>query len=347
MALKSFHRMMDLPLEIRCEIYFLATPDRVVQVRYPYPSYINKRCFFCNTLIPPLLHTFWESRDFLKRTGYKLAFQYPSTESQFWFNFKRDTLFIDRRVLALMSRGINPFPFEDTQRIRRIVYERAEVEDYNQGVTSALQSFGELQEIFLIEWHRAGLDLYTPWVKSSGVYVPDPTRQRNSYDARNLCKFTEIQKIDAFLYRLLPQNDPQNPCSWKTGRWCTPWKFLPTAPIPRDTDLAKYLSEPYEKWRSLDQKREDLELDLAEYWATLGRPRGKLPKLKPVHLLTDAEHQHIRRQRSIGCEMLQKEFRMIKRFGSTKDNHITLWHIVESFSRQAGQVKRTHHYTMI
>jgi hypothetical protein len=97
MALESFHRMMDLPLEIRHEIYLLATPDRVVHTRLPYPTpgiRIGRSSY--STHIPPLLQTCYESRNVLKRTGYGLNFQITPTGRQVWFNFKRDTLFIDK-----------------------------------------------------------------------------------------------------------------------------------------------------------------------------------------------------------------------------------------------------------
>lgn len=318
MPLKPFHRMMDLPLEIRHEIYFWATPDRVVHVRYLYSGDIRKGRVFCSTPIPSLLHTCSESRVYLSRTGYKLAFQAQSTGSQFWFNFKRDTLFIDREALILMHQGINPFPFEDTQRIRKIAYERWLLNVYDLVVRLALQSFGELQEIFLIEWHREGIDSYAP------CYFPDPIPQRHSYDTRDLYKFAEIQKVDAYLGRLVLQTDHRNPHALSLGYWCALWSLDPPEPIPRDTDLAEYLSEPYEKWRSLDQGREYLELELGKFWAELGRPSGKLPKFKPVHLLTDAEHQFVRRERSIGYEMLQTTFRINKLSGSNKNNQVAL-----------------------
>ncbi|KAK2696927.1 hypothetical protein QWA68_005089 [Fusarium oxysporum] len=191
MPLQSFHRVMDLPPEIRHEIYFLATPDRVVHIRRSYPTSdldYRKGRFSCSTLIHPLLHMCSESWDFLTRTGYKLVFWDLSTGRRFWFNFERDTLFLD------------------------------------------------------------------------------------------------------------------------IG----------------GTDLAKYLSELYEKWGSLDHLREYLESSFAKYWAELGRPSGKLPKFKPVHLLTDAEHQHIQRERRIGFRMLQTRFRINRRFGLTKNNHVRL-----------------------
>ncbi|KAF5684918.1 hypothetical protein FDENT_6489 [Fusarium denticulatum] len=307
MALTSFHRMMDLPLEIRHQIYILATPGRVVHTRYPYPTPgIRIGRSSCSTLIPSLLHTFYESRSYLQRTGYRLAFQVTPTGRQFWFNFKRDTLFIDRGTLALMNQGINPFPLEDTQKIRRIAYERASIERYTQAVRLALQGFGELEEVFLVEWQSKVVDFDAPLRKSSESFLPSPIPRQHIYDTRNLCKPTEIQRIDEYLPLLhnksCSKHALQNPLSVSSLK-----------PIPQDTDLAKYLSEPYEKWRSLDFKREDLELDLAKYWAKLGRPKEKLPKFKPVHLLSDADHQHIRQVRRIGCGILQKRFLEKKR----------------------------------
>lgn len=195
---------------------------------------------------------------------------------------------------------------------------------YDQAIRFALQNFGELQEVFLIEWTRNVIDFYGPWLKSSERYFPDPIPQRHSYDTRNLCKFTEIQKIDAYLCCLPRLADLRRPHSWKPGRWCNSLTVFPPTTIPKDTDLAKYLSEPYEKWGSLDHPREYLESSFAKYWAELGRPSGKLPKFKPVHLLTDAEHQHIQRERRIGFRMLQTKFRINRLFGLTKNNHVRL-----------------------
>ncbi|KAF5621930.1 hypothetical protein F52700_10804 [Fusarium sp. NRRL 52700] len=253
MALKSFHRMMDLPPEIRFEIYFLATPDRVVHTRCQYST----RDLYCSSPIPSLLHTCSDSRTSLERTGYKLAFQDPSSGRRIWFNFERDTLFIDRAILALMAQGINPFPFGDTQRTRRIAYERKAIKFYKKGFRLALQIFGELQEIFLIQWQRRMLKFYTPWLLVSRGF-PDPIPNRHSYDTRNLCKFAEIQKIDTSLPCFEYLNGIQRGYSWLPGCWCTRLSICPPAHIPEDTDLAKYLGEPYEKWRSLDHEREDL-----------------------------------------------------------------------------------------
>ncbi|KAF5583393.1 hypothetical protein FPANT_8173 [Fusarium pseudoanthophilum] len=308
MALESFHRMMDLPLEIRYEIYSLATPDRVVHTRYPFPTPgIRIGRSSCSTLIPPLLHACWETRSFLRRTGYRLAFQVTPNGRQVWFNFNRDTLFIDRGTLALMNQGINPFPLEDTQEIRRIAYERTPIERCPQAVRLALQSFGELEEVFLIEWQSKVVDFQAPLPKFSESFLPDPIPWRHIYDTRNLCKLTEIQRIDEFLPLVHNKSRSEqaldNPLAVAF--------FL--KPIPQDTDLTKHLSEPYEKWRSFDYKRTGLDLGLARCWAELGQPKEKMPKFTHVHLLTDADHQHIRQLRRIGCEILQKRFLENKR----------------------------------
>ncbi|KAF5665113.1 hypothetical protein FCIRC_10635 [Fusarium circinatum] len=323
MALESFHRMMDLPLEIRQEIYFMATPDRVVHIRSKFPD-LGKRKgrFSCSTLIPPLLHTFSESREFLERTGYRLAFRDKSIGRQFWFNFKRDTMFIDKEALDLMHHGINPFPFSDCQRVRRIAYEREDIRRYEQGVRLALQTFGELQAVFLIEWHRKVIDLHEPRSKSSEGFFPDLIPQRHSYDTRNLCKFTEIQKIDAYICWLPRFEDLQGMALCMRNRWETLHSVVPPLDLPKDTDIAKYLSEPYEKWR--DHRREELELNLAKYWAKLGRPKAKLPKFKVVHLLTDDEYQRIRQERRIYSEKIETKFHKSQLSELINDNLVPL-----------------------
>ncbi|KAH7168500.1 hypothetical protein DER46DRAFT_597479 [Fusarium sp. MPI-SDFR-AT-0072] len=100
---------------------------------------------------------------------------------------------LDIGALVKIYEGINPFPCRDTQRVHRIAYEREDMGLYDQAIRSALQNFGELQEVLLIEWNRNVIDFYRPWLKSNEKYFPT-LFHRHSYDTRNLCKFTEIQK---------------------------------------------------------------------------------------------------------------------------------------------------------
>jgi hypothetical protein len=324
---------MDLPPEIRHEIYFLATPDRVVHVQHSYPQFDNyntKGPFSCSALIPPLLHMCSESRDLLTKTGYKLVFRDQTTGRRFWFNFKRDTLFIDRGALFKIYEGINPFPCRDTQRVHRIGYERGDLGLHEHGIKFVLQNFGELQEVFLIEWTGRAIETRKeyrkPGFKSGSQYFRDVIPQRHSYDTRNLCKFVEIQKIDGHLcfIRRFDNFYIRSPQSWWPGRWWNSLGLLPPATLPKDTDLVKYFSEPYEKWESVDHPRKHLEASFATYWAELGLPSEKLPKIKPVHLLTDAEHQAIQRERRTGFRILQIKFHLKKYCGLTENNHVRL-----------------------
>ncbi|EXL72031.1 hypothetical protein FOPG_12386 [Fusarium oxysporum f. sp. conglutinans race 2 54008] len=132
----------NLPPEIRHEIYLLATPARVVHLKAKFvnvdecytlwrvSSYQGAFChwrqsknyenrvrvyFYSNAPIPVLLHTCFESRDFLIKMGYQLAFKTKSHGPRTWFNYDRDVLFKDENTcdVAQFDRG-------DAIRVRRL-----------------------------------------------------------------------------------------------------------------------------------------------------------------------------------------------------------------------------------
>jgi hypothetical protein len=229
-----------------------------------------------------------------------------------------------------MDQGINPSPLEDTHKIRRVAYEKASIQLYPQAIRLAIRGFGELEEVFLIEWQSKMVDFQAPSLKSSESFLPEPLPWRHSYDTRNLCKLTEIRRIDELLslvhIKSCSEHALQNPLSVSS-----------LEPIPQDTDLTKHPSEPYKKWRSIDYKRKGFELGLARYCAKLGRPKRKMPKFTPVHLLTDDDHQHIRQVRRIGCGILKKGFLENKRkrntFAKSGKKNTSLHHDIDIYYR--------------
>lgn len=95
MIATTFHSFPRLPSELRCEIYKLATPARVVHVRVRERAWelTRETDLYSHSKIPCLTtHLPRISSMSDEGWGYALAFRTQSSDPCTWFNFDRDVL---------------------------------------------------------------------------------------------------------------------------------------------------------------------------------------------------------------------------------------------------------------
>ncbi|WYZ42047.1 hypothetical protein EsH8_V_000942 [Colletotrichum jinshuiense] len=137
--------------------------------------------------IPPLLHTCSDSRASLMRRGYELAFSTRSAGPRTWFNFHRDTLYLQYSLSYRLATSslLSPCPWDvgqfapaDLQRIRSLALERTTdseetswLDPYPLNIevefSSILRLLGNVEELLLAEWTVDDIELSTMTKKTT------------------------------------------------------------------------------------------------------------------------------------------------------------------------------------
>ncbi|KAF5583394.1 hypothetical protein FPANT_8174 [Fusarium pseudoanthophilum] len=223
----------SLPLEIRQEIYLLATPARVVHLKAkvsgctesygrlllwnfnwlqgPCPP---KQYFYSNAPVPALLHTCSEARDFLRRKGYQLTFKSKTQGPRTWFNYDRDVLLED-----LVSCNSIHLDTDEAARVRRLavdcitdcLYDSIgydvlpplhSCEDEYTCLYPLIEDFPALEEVFVVDWkpHTLPREL-----TRNPSYPVEPPSMRHCYETENLWKCVKVE--DSSLFRTMQHHD--------------------------------------------------------------------------------------------------------------------------------------------
>ncbi|KAF5598947.1 hypothetical protein FPCIR_2593 [Fusarium pseudocircinatum] len=221
----------SLPLDIRQEIYLLATPARVVQLKvgvpgckdsHPHllscnPDWLRGVCppkqyFYSNAPVPALLHTSRESREWLAKKGYQLAFKTQSQGPRTWFNYDRDVLLVDQ-----VSCNPKQLDADEAAKVRRLAVDYITDCFYDSigydwrprlhsGGDACLYSFIEdfpaLEEVLVVDWKR---NTFPMELTRNTSYPVKPPSMRHRYDTENLWKCVKVE--DSFLLRTMHQHD--------------------------------------------------------------------------------------------------------------------------------------------
>ncbi|KAH7227631.1 hypothetical protein BKA60DRAFT_506813 [Fusarium oxysporum] len=292
----------SLPPEIRHEIYLLATPARAVHLKAEFvnvdecytlwrvSSYQGAFChwrqsknyenrvrvyFYSNAPIPVLLHTCFESRDFLIKMGYQLAFKTKSHGPRTWFNYDRDVLFKDENTCDVAQ-----FDPGDAIRVRRLaidgfshcLYEvPGDLEParwhncHRFCLYPQYKEFTALEELLVVDWTRnafprgltrdTGYPAKPPPKRHQSYYGPKIDKPRGYGPAPNIADWGTFGTRSAYLQLELVR-------CWKSqngsaGEWRA----------PRIT-LMHLIDERQEEILQQKQKMAVDELrGLQEYWA--------------------------------------------------------------------------------
>ncbi|KAM0421082.1 hypothetical protein ACHAPT_011153 [Fusarium lateritium] len=307
MALTQFQLFRFLPLELRREIYLLATPPRVVHVQEeveedyddfcerlhttvnpirlgsslkhfafnwrphvprkgkqpplesfgftgarpptqpwePSPStpeipldwlgehpdiaweFARRNHFYSSAPIPALLHACTDSRLALMSMGYRLAFRTRWRGPRTWYNFGRDTLYLEfcsswESSYKVLSGGIpwdlGQFDLEEMRQVRKLALWNAAayISQFNfaPGVpygpipelSFVLRLFSGLEELQLVEWSAGCLTetLTTDGLEVADRIGPEP-RQQHKYDIQRLWTCIDVSEVDALLRLFCPK----------------------------------------------------------------------------------------------------------------------------------------------
>ncbi|KAF4338655.1 hypothetical protein FBEOM_7472 [Fusarium beomiforme] len=334
----SFHRFRDLPTELRQEIYFLTTPPRVVYLKTKHLNLSDfeelwkalpekdkssrhflkwvedKRLarqdsyLYSNAPIPVVLHTCFESRDFLiNEMGYQLTFDKTSNGVRTWFSYDRDILLIPHRCGSYYARESAKLEPSDAAKVRRLALENTAIFLYelyqtkvrdgsvkwsNNGcvpcLNKRLMAFTRLQELLLVDWTR---DHFPSALKMDAGYPEKPSPKRHGYDTRNLWKCVKVE--ESCLLRTL-YNCGFRGCESRQG---------PKISEPLDKGTAHGLAD----WGTFDTRIARLESQLIRCQSTPFPPFGewRVPRITPVHLIDERQEKILQENQKMAVEQLQ------------------------------------------
>ncbi|KAL2690108.1 hypothetical protein Neosp_004176 [[Neocosmospora] mangrovei] len=304
MAPTQFHPFVKLPVELRLDIYRLATPPRVVQEdfcetlrttlnpikldsslealaynwRVDIPSHGNQRTLesfgftstkppvrpwvptssapeipldwlcenphfawefarrcslYSNAPIPALLHTCKESRAALIKMGYKLAFRSRSSGPRTWFNFDRDTLYMEYDDVDYIPENdksgvlngysawdIGQFDPAELRQVRKLALwggakflaffpTDKNFDGYAMGLLGILRPFNGLVELLLVDWSPGDFTTNIPKDESESEPDSEPEseaqldtehQKRHAYDTNKLWSCTDVVEADGLLH---------------------------------------------------------------------------------------------------------------------------------------------------
>ncbi|WAO86360.1 Hypothetical protein NCS54_00363200 [Fusarium falciforme] len=202
----------EIPLDWLCE-----NPDFVWE--------FARRChLYSHTPIPALLHTCAESRIMLINMGYKLAFRTRSSGPRIWFNFDRDTLYLQaeppedddasRSLKGSSLWDIGQFDPGEMRQVRKLALWGAanyltlfncdphSFGGHAQELSSVLRLFSGLDELLFVDWSKGDFTRTVDKEKLEGAH-----RRRHPYDIRGLWLCVDVAKIDG-LFRLFSAEPP-------------------------------------------------------------------------------------------------------------------------------------------
>ncbi|PNP82038.1 hypothetical protein FNYG_04599 [Fusarium nygamai] len=311
----------SLPLEIRQEIYLLATPARVVHLKAGVTgckesygrlwlwnfNWLQGTCppkqyFYSNAPVPVLLHTCFESRKFLMKKGYQLAFKSKTQGPRTWFNYDRDVLLED-----LVSCNSVHLDTDEAARVRRLAVDYItdclydskgydELPPLHSCEDSCLYPFIEdfpaLEEVLVVDWKR---NTFPRELTRNTSYPVKPPSMRHRYDTENLWKCVKVE--DSSLLRTIHQHDlwPYN--GPKIGK---PPGY---GPAPKIAD-----------WGTFGHRSAYLQLELAVCRLSQNRTGQKhsvgdwrAPRMiTPVHLVDERQEEILQQKQKIAVDELRQ-----------------------------------------
>ncbi|PON22899.1 hypothetical protein TGAM01_v208154 [Trichoderma gamsii] len=156
-----------------------------------FPLY-QRATISCHAAIPPLLHTCSESRSYLIRYGYQLAFPSTAQGPQTWFHFEQDTLLLDDDFERPEEKKIARIPYtphhfrpQDISRVQRLALA---VPTHSSPIFLGHKLNPELKELTLVEWGSSESEqALRQSIVDPAMLRPAPTISQNYYKGEHLC----------------------------------------------------------------------------------------------------------------------------------------------------------------
>ncbi|KAL7895553.1 hypothetical protein HDV63DRAFT_381730 [Trichoderma sp. SZMC 28014] len=175
--------------------------DMFMQIpTFAFPLY-QRATISCQAAIPPLLHTCSESRSFLIRHGYQLAFPSTAQGPRTWFHFEQDTLLLDDdldqsddKELARISHTFHHFRPQDISRVQRLALA---VPTHPIRVFLGHKLNPDLEELTLVEWGPAESEqALRQSIVDPALLRPAPAISPTCYKGEHFCMLP-IEETDA------------------------------------------------------------------------------------------------------------------------------------------------------
>ncbi|EXA41267.1 hypothetical protein FOVG_09772 [Fusarium oxysporum f. sp. pisi HDV247] len=312
------------PPEIRHEIYLLATPARVVHLKAEFvnvdechtlwrvSSYQGAFChwrqsknyenrvrvyFYSNAPIPVLLHTCFESRDFLIKMGYQLALKTKSHGPRTWFNYDRDVLFKDENTCDVAQ-----FDPGDAIRVRRLaiggfshcLYEvPGDLEParwhncHRFCLYPQYKEFTALEELLVVDWTR---NAFPRGLTRDTGYPAKPPPKRHRYDTGNLWKCVKVEETS--LLRTMYHYDPREESH-----------YGPKIDKPRGYGPAPNIAD----WGTFGTRSAYLQLELVRCWKSQNGSAGewRAPRITLMHLIDERQEEILQQKQKMAVDELR------------------------------------------
>ncbi|KAF5551592.1 hypothetical protein FPHYL_9098 [Fusarium phyllophilum] len=312
----------SLPLELRQEIYLLATPARVVHLkaavfsrkdfwcRWRFWAYegtlydwLDNRCcplksyFYSNAPVPVLLHTSFESRNFLIKKGYQLAFKTKTQGPRTWFNYDRDVLLEDHT-----SHNSVQLDTDEAARVRRLavdyitdcLYDSIGYDELpplhpceDCCLYPFIEDFPALEEVLVVDWKR---NTFPRELTRNTSYPVKPPSMRHRYDTEHLWKCVKVE--DSSLFRTMHHHDH--------------WSYNgPKIVKPPGYGHALKIAD----WGTFGHRSAYLQLELAicRKGQTHSVGNWRAPRMiTPVHLIDERQEEILQQQQKIAVDELRR-----------------------------------------
>lgn len=165
-----------------------------------FPLY-QRATISCHAAIPPLLHTCSESRSYLIRYGYQLAFPSTAQGPQTWFHFEQDTLLLDddferleEKEITRISYTLHHFRPQDISRVQRLALA---VSTHSSPICLGHKLNPELKELTLVEWASSESEqALRQSIVDPAMLRPAPTISQIYYKGEHLCMLP-VEETDA------------------------------------------------------------------------------------------------------------------------------------------------------
>lgn len=280
----------------------------------------------CQAAIPPLLHTCAESRSFLLRYGYQLAFPSTAQGPQTWFHFEQDTLLLDddfdytyadpyewrewrESEIARIPHTFHHFRPQDMSRVRRLA---VAVPTHSSRLFLGHKLNPRLKELILVEWDPSESEqALRQSIVDPTLLRPAPIISQTYHKGEHFCMLP-IEEADAL---------------WTTlelvvfGAWDYSYNENPEgAKILKKHKLANGFHSHFMRERLVqvreeyEQQKEAIEYNNEEYFKLPGRfsqkveeyPLWSIHQIRFAHVCTPSTAERIKENRSKFMKLFTK-----------------------------------------
>ncbi|RSL61905.1 hypothetical protein CEP54_005985 [Fusarium duplospermum] len=278
-----------------------------------------RRChLFSNAPIPALLHTCTESRLVLINIGYQLTFRSRSSGPRTWFNFDRDTLYLEydpeddtlgdaesRLLSGYCAWDIGQFDPREMRQVRKLAIwksanflalfndRRGRTDGYATELLGVLRPFSRLEELLLVDWCPGTLTTTIPAGElETKTQLKAEDQKRHAYDTHKLWGYTDVVEADG----LLNLFSPSPPCKVDIDS-AGPYSWLLTEHKEQHGNEANYFKDTQDAIRKILTN----EMVRLISWGNNEDPDTiipwEIPHIRAVHVLSQPEHKILSQER--------------------------------------------------